>query len=323
MDAPARPAARACARRTPAYALVLCGLALVAGGAWASPGAAGGHRPSEAGGAADALRAAPGARAGVEAWRPAADAAVPDEAVPGAAVPGAEGEGRLPAADGGARPSLGPPGEWARGEDAAAAGDTAGQAEGPRPFRHAAHDALSCRRCHASGAEHGAPRVWEPADCSSCHHAPATAMACERCHDAGGPSAALPLDAVLALSVWEAPRTRPLRFAHGDHGSVACGACHEAGARPASDVCASCHDDHHRPASDCARCHAVPPPEAHARPAHLGCAGAGCHERPAPPAVTLSRPACLLCHADRADHEPGGACGFCHFVPGAPAGGAP
>jgi hypothetical protein len=193
-----------------------------------------------------------------------------------------------------------------------------------RPFRHAAHRALSCGGCHPTGERHRMVRVWTPADCAACHHDPARAYPCANCHPAEVLPPAGRVPVTLSLTVWDSAAIRDLPFAHARHAAKSCQECHipPAGAAARTE-CAACHTDHHRPEADCAQCHRPARPGAHGLAVHLTCAGSGCHERVAEPVPLrgvamrplLSRTLCLLCHPEQREHEPGGTCHVCHRIP--------
>ena len=206
---------------------------------------------------------------------------------------------------------------------------------GPNAFRHEKHRELKCQRCHVSVPGHTmhanvactschAPvpvtgPVPTPEQCAACHHAQGQTYACASCHDSTS-RGALDLTVTWKLSVWPAPRQRAVHFYHAWHTSQACTTCHVN--RPAmvpTRDCGTCHQ-HHDGKADCRICHRSPPPGVHTAAVHSGCAGSGCHQSPPVRVATLSRNECLLCHADRVNHEPGRACAECHMLQ---AGGAP
>ncbi|HEX8725891.1 MAG TPA: hypothetical protein VF737_10940 [Gemmatimonadaceae bacterium] len=202
-------------------------------------------------------------------------------------------------------------------------------ATGPNAFRHEKHRELECRRCHAAVPGHSmhaniactschAPvpvtgPVPKSEQCAACHHATTQTYACTACHDSTS-HGALDLTVTWQLSVWPAPRQREVHFDHAWHTSQACTNCHTN--RPAmvpTRECGSCHE-HHDGKADCRICHRSPPPGVHTVAAHAGCAGSGCHQSPPVRVATLSRNECLLCHADRVNHEPGRMCAECHML---------
>lgn len=215
---------------------------------------------------------------------------------------------------------------------AAAAGGT-----GPYAFRHEKHRALKCQRCHtnvpghamhskiACTSCHARVPVTGPIptsdQCAACHHAAAQPIACVACHDSASRGAPT-VHVTWKFSVWAAPRTRDVHFDHNWHKSLQCTDCHTN--RPQmvpTRACGSCHQ-HHDGQADCRTCHRSPPPGAHTVAAHDGCAASGCHQSPPVTVATLSRNECLLCHADRVNHEPGRACAQCHMLKSARGSGA-
>lgn len=200
---------------------------------------------------------------------------------------------------------------------------------GPYAFRHERHRTLACSRCHTSVAGHAAhsniacsdchapvPAAGPaptPADCATCHHANSQQRACVSCHAVPSAPAAKTLQVTWKLSVWPAPRTRDVRFDHAWHTSLQCTDCHvnQPQMVPTRE-CGACHE-HHDGKPDCRSCHPSPPVGAHTVAAHNGCAGSGCHQNPPVTTATVSRNECLLCHADRVEHEPGKDCARCHL----------
>jgi len=177
---------------------------------------------------------------------------------------------------------------------------------------HRTHSALACRQCH-QGPAGGPGRVLTRTECLACHHGAKQTVACTTCHDPmPGP---LTAQREIRMSVWPDARTRSLTFPHTPHDSLGCRTCHE---EPPlltpTRTCASCHDRHHRPEADCSTCHQAPPPGAHDLRAHLSCSGSGCHAAERVRSLEPTRPVCLVCHRDRADHQPGQACSTCHHV---------
>ncbi len=114
----------------------------------------------------------------------------------------------------------------------------------------------------------------------------------------------------------------------GRHAEVLCGACHTGGpAKPptcrgchnlqasgapmASMQCKGCHlkEQQLQPMAKCTTCHADLG-GLHKASTHRGSGCTACH---APHAWSPEpRKACLACHADKADHNPGPACSQCH-----------
>lgn len=195
------------------------------------------------------------------------------------------------------------------------------QDTGRRPFRHAIHDALSCRGCHGSGATHRVTLVRTARDCAACHHDPQRGLACTKCHSSGTLTARS-YNVSVRLRVVDAPRTRGIAFRHAPHiaegSGVTCRDCHATDVTLARNrECGTCHESHHGGRAECRACHASPPKGAHDASVHLSCASGSCHSAVRAPSPTLSRTTCVFCHADRRDHEPGGSCAACHQIPGA------
>jgi hypothetical protein len=188
--------------------------------------------------------------------------------------------------------------------------------ERQRAFRHASHEALSCRECHTAGALHRTASTWTVQQCAACHHDPVRQLACSTCHEPGDYSAPRPVPTRMDLTVWAMPRIRPLSFNHEVHEGMVCQDCHVSGVLLTPPVCVDCHADHHRPEANCTSCHLPMPPEVHDLRAHLTCAGSGCHlsDPERRPTHELSRSLCLLCHVEQVDHEPGRVCYGCHRV---------
>jgi hypothetical protein len=243
-----------------------------------------------------------------------------------------------------APPEAGPPEEPATlaAADVALAPDSAGRTLRPflpdamrratraETFAHDAHAPIACSVCHEAPRGHGAHAGVACADChrasaaatvrsltveqcQSCHHGPEQEWTCEHCHETRG---AVRSTQQLVFEVWGAPRARDLPFEHDAHADIACASCHRATpALAPAEPCASCHQDHMAAAVRCASCHVAPPAGAHDVDAHLGCAGAGCHNAaPDVEARADTRAVCLLCHQEQEAHEPGGVCVTCHRV---------
>lgn len=195
-------------------------------------------------------------------------------------------------------------------------------------FPHKAHAAVECRECHATIPGHtthaavacrgchlpptvDATTTMSREGCQSCHHGPHQERACATCH---APVPARTVERSLQLTVWKAPRTVSLPFDHARHESVQCASCHQERPLLTPDrACGSCHQNHHRPDADCAACHAAPPAGVHGLSVHEGCSAAGCHAEAAVADLPESRSACLVCHRDRTDHQPGKDCRLCHW----------
>lgn len=199
----------------------------------------------------------------------------------------------------------------------------------PNAFRHEKHRSLKCQRCHAAVPGHTvhtdvactschAPApvtgpVPTAAECAGCHHADTQHRTCRSCHDAAT-IGLLTLHLEWKLTVWSAPRPRDVTFDHRWHKDLQCSACHTS--QPTlvpTRACGSCHE-HHEGKADCRTCHRSPPAGAHTTAVHTGCTGSGCHQNPPVKAAALSRDECLLCHADRVNHEPGRVCATCHML---------
>jgi Ni/Fe-hydrogenase subunit HybB-like protein/Fe-S-cluster-containing dehydrogenase component len=189
-------------------------------------------------------------------------------------------------------------------------------------FRHETHTSVACTACHGSQAGHGTLTVMALSGCRACHHRAPLVANCTRCHDIDDVRAtSFTVTKTLNIHVGslDGP-TRTLLFEHRFHWNTDCGVCHtgqdDLSTAEGAD-CSGCHAQHHDPDADCSRCHDAPAPGAHTRQAHLGCAGAGCHEN-APEAIRgapRERPLCLVCHRDRVDHMPGRNCADCHMMP--------
>jgi hypothetical protein len=181
-------------------------------------------------------------------------------------------------------------------------------------FDHARHESLACTTCH-NPRDPRRVRTWNVTnDCMGCHHGDTpTGRECARCHTASELAPSRPVATSVALSVWNAPRSRELGFSHERH-ALDCGTCHaQTRERTLEKTCTSCHADHHTAARDCSSCH--PSPRAtHTREVHAaGCATAGCHVREQTAAVTPVRSTCLVCHAEERGHKPGRECATCHL----------
>jgi hypothetical protein len=188
----------------------------------------------------------------------------------------------------------------------------------PRPFRHAAHEAVACAECHGTGAQHRAVRAWTAADCAACHHDPARPLSCVQCHDPDDVARPRAMLMRMTLSLRADPVARPTTFDHVRHAAYACAECHrpESGVFLTPTACATCHTEHHEGRAQCGACHASAEPETHGLVAHLTCAGSGCHAVAADRQPVLSRELCLFCHVEQRDHHPGGVCYECHVLPG-------
>ncbi|MGH7668138.1 MAG: hypothetical protein ACRENQ_01490 [Gemmatimonadaceae bacterium] len=177
------------------------------------------------------------------------------------------------------------------------------------------HTNVECTSCHAPVLASGSPPT--PDQCAACHHGPAQMRTCTTCHipSTFGP---MTLHVTWKLSVWPAPRPRDVPFDHAWHKGVKCQSCHtDPPAMLPARECASCHV-HHEGKVDCRVCHRPPSAAVHSVAIHsaaTGCAGSGCHQSPPVHVANLSRDECLVCHADRANHQPGKVCATCHMIP--------
>lgn len=183
-------------------------------------------------------------------------------------------------------------------------------------FSHARHKSVQCTACHTSDKSHGAIAVARPTGCLECHHGPQQKATCTTCHTS---LVTRPRAVSLTMTVWNAPKTRTLTFAHDRHAKLECKTCHTTPRTLAAEgTCVSCHGDHHTETATCASCHPATPPSAqtqHPREAtHAGCGGSGCHRDAAVLALPPSRGVCLACHRDQTNHKPGGDCATCHLI---------
>jgi hypothetical protein len=195
---------------------------------------------------------------------------------------------------------------------------SAGQLEGirddPRPFRHEAHETLTCGECHGTGPDHRTILVRTSADCAACHHEPARGMECAACHDESGYGGVREVSTTFSLTVWDASRQRPLDFRHDLHRETSCRECHAGEGLLAPVGCVACHENHHRPQVECGACHQANLVEAHSLSVHQSCAGSGCHMGDSGLQPEFTRDLCLLCHTEQTDHQPDGNCHVCHAV---------
>ena len=181
-------------------------------------------------------------------------------------------------------------------------------------FEHARHRSVRCLTCHIQTNEQVGLKT-SARECTACHHAnTAIGNACESCHQRSELTGAHAVAASVALTVWPAPRTRTLSFAHEQHAGVACADCHGSTIkRTVEKTCASCHTDHHNATRTCASCH-PPARETHTRALHVtGCGGSGCHMRETTAAITPARAVCVACHVEQIEHKPGRECAPCHL----------
>ncbi len=185
-----------------------------------------------------------------------------------------------------------------------------------RPFTHRDHQGVACLECHGTGGDHGVVTVQTARDCAACHHDPDRGYTCEACHASAELPPPGPVATDLALTVWDAPRSRDLPFDHAAHQGVSCDACHTGPVMLEVETgCTACHQDHHRPESDCGTCHTPGEPGAHGLEVHQSCVSAGCHAQEVGERPTLTRSLCLMCHTDQQEHEPGLECHHCHMIP--------
>jgi hypothetical protein len=185
-------------------------------------------------------------------------------------------------------------------------------------FAHAQHRDIQCLECHEVTDTHGALNVTDVRQCRECHHAPPLSATCTRCHrPAAFTGERRPVAVAFSPSV-SAPVTRQLVFAHAQHATQRCTACHQEPVTLAVTVgCRDCHQDHHQPQVQCMGCHIASPRGAHTIVVHVGCTGSGCHDvLPAPiRQVPRAREFCLVCHQELVNHERGGNCADCHRLP--------
>jgi hypothetical protein len=184
-------------------------------------------------------------------------------------------------------------------------------------FLHSEHGSVGCVSCHRGGGEHGGLAPQSLQDCRGCHHAAPLSRDCARCHESSEvPARTFRVPQQMSLSV-SGSVTRTFSLSHQTHATLDCASCHEGGPDlPAASVrCTTCHEDHHQADSDCTACHDVPLARVHpAAQAHLTCSGAGCHQATPFQGTPTSRSACLLCHRDRGQHQPGRECRDCHAL---------
>ena len=179
---------------------------------------------------------------------------------------------------------------------------------GATSFSHASHVELECSVCHDSRAKHAELVVTEWNACQNCHHGSEFSDRCARCHEPAGIGAA---PVALTMAVAGSELQRGLTFDHESHRDLACTECHSGpGQRVVARSCATCHHGGEA-VTGCVGCHSAPSAEAHEISVHdVSCAD--CHG--AAPADSRDRNACLSCHVELADHQPGGDCATCHKV---------
>jgi hypothetical protein len=184
---------------------------------------------------------------------------------------------------------------------------------GVTTFSHPRHASVECTQCHSVKTRHAETLVKTKADCMSCHHGGKAGVSCAACHGGKTPPDRS-VEVPVAMSVWKAPQERRLPFSHERHRSLDCAACHGGGEGAPATRCASCHDKHHNPDANCIGCHQPPPKSAHPMSLHkTGCAASGCHRAGAVPALDSGRSVCMVCHRDKADHNPDEKCADCHM----------
>ncbi len=238
---------------------------------------------------------------------PAEQGAAPTAPAVTPAAPGAAVAARAEAVQSAAAPSQGPA---SRFPHTAHAEVPCRNCHGSTIPGHATHAAIGCRECHAPPTVDAASTMTHE-ECMSCHHGRQQTLECSTCH---APVAPRTVERTFQLSVWKTPRTVSLPFDHARHESVQCSACHAEPPLLLPDrACGSCHKNHHRPDADCASCHNAPPPGVHPLSVHEGCSASGCHAETAVADLPESRSACLVCHRDRIDHQPGRDCRSCHW----------
>lgn len=194
-------------------------------------------------------------------------------------------------------------------------------------FAHADHVVradLACSHCHTPAdyfvagtrrrdPEHGRTTVTT-AECSQCHHV-TTKEECTSCHTRGDLARrSEPVTLALQLRPAGAPTSRQVTFQHTDHPTVECTGCHTSRTAIRSvTACSDCHEAHHQQTrgEGCTTCHGTKVISAHTAENHFACAD--CHARVTVQLLTGTRPFCLTCHVDRADHRPGQQCAPCHM----------
>ncbi len=183
-------------------------------------------------------------------------------------------------------------------------------------FSHGKHKLLACGGCHDQKNAPGVIKVRGTADCAACHHATDRPISCEGCHNSRSASITKTFNALVSMRVngEAAAKPRMLPFAHREHRDLECKGCHTDGVLlKVKRDCQSCHSEHHTAERTCLTCH-QPLKTAHARSAHDGCAGSGCHSNTAVLALPPSRSTCLVCHAEQRTHKPKRECAECHAV---------
>ncbi len=185
---------------------------------------------------------------------------------------------------------------------------------------HGTHMAAArCSDCHAPVGDYSALPVRSRRECMACHHNPARKLACQACHNPSD-RGVLQVPVSLRLSVWDSARVRVFNFDHRLHTTEPCNACHTTFPMytPNTD-CGACHAPHHCADAQCSRCHTAPADTTiHTLAAHGNCAT--CHTEKVIATLTPSRELCLICHADKAQHEAPRPCYECHLLGKSPTG---
>ncbi|HSG81327.1 MAG TPA: hypothetical protein VLC48_03680, partial [Gemmatimonadota bacterium] len=166
---------------------------------------------------------------------------------------------------------------------------------------HVARAGLACTACHSSIDEHGQTLLTGRATCNACHHAAARPADCTKCHD--GPGGAPTQPVVTDIG----------RFPHQLHreAGLDCALCHEPPAMAVAELpCQGCHLLHHKPDNDCLSCHQGGVLQKHVPIAHNGCTM--CHQDRAAWIDGWTRQVCLVCHADKTEHNAPANCALCH-----------
>lgn len=190
---------------------------------------------------------------------------------------------------------------------------TVTQVAGVTTFNHAPHRNLECALCHRSDRRHAEMVLQSSADCAACHHQGRSSTPCLTCHAKRDLAFSRTEAVPVALSVWDAPRSRDLPFPHARHTGLPCSACHAKGGERAQADCAKCHEAHHAADATCTTCHAAPPADAHDADVHEAeCTD--CHAKGPQRARPDTRAFCLTCHRSQNDHNPGKICADCHKV---------
>lgn len=181
---------------------------------------------------------------------------------------------------------------------------------------HTTHVGIRCTYCHTIPEQFAALQVLTDQECMTCHHGPDHGYSCETCHKTADVTEVASITKPILLPGWEEARPRQMSFSHENHITQRCEDCHLA--PPSADNvvdCTACHEDHHRIEATCSSCHLPADSAVHREQAHLGCSGSGCHVDTDVSAFPPSRTVCLVCHADKVDHEPQKQdCAQCHAI---------